>query len=566
MTRASERSSVDLLFVDDEPDNFEVLRGRLERAFRDLGCEVRFVVESDPDAACERILSHPGGPFPIVVADLLFAPPNTTGRTNADLEARGLEVVEEARRASEHTVIVALTQGSAQEPELPNRATDAGADIVLLRLSLRTTGPYGGPAALVKKIHALLCERGLLDVGPILDVPDEPGIQSIVYQVNPITIRLLLAELFGDHGRDPTRVALTFVTPGVSGSQVLRAEATLADGSRRRLLVKVGRNHEALRRELENSQRAAGLYAPTLVVPYMRPATPRNGWLAIATLFADDAVTLRQWLADDSAAVAVPHVLRLLFLNGGLIQGYNSSVPPERAERRPSEYLALPPFRRVRVRAAVRELAKALNHPEAAGIADSDEVVRVVEGFARDGRLDNVPAADTGGDLLLGYGHGDLHAGNVLIKLGTEPAPMVVDLAAFGVHHWTTDVARLTVDLLMRSLDSTVESFFWRRFAIWRSTARQAGELESDPASELIADNLAVITSLRWIAEHRAELLRPLSRPERWWEWHLALAERFLRGTYQSDLSPAKRTLALVAGYDQIIAAAQKIPPRTPTF
>jgi hypothetical protein len=342
---------------------------------------------------------------------------------------------------------------------------------------------------------------------------------------------------------------------------VIRAAATLVDGSHRQLFIKVSKDVEALRLEQRNSERSAGLYAHPLVVPYIGAVGPRNGWAALGMAFADEALPLRRWITDPAVAPVVPQVMERLFLRGGLSVGYRDGVVSdgERAIKR----LVLPPFRRVLVRAAVDELGPALAHPAGAGIDDPQAVIDVVEGFSRDGRLGDVAATDAADDLLLCVSHGDLHGGNVLVAKH-DAQPLLVDLARFGPHHWANDVARLAVDLVLRSLDAGVESFFWHRFARWRRVAWLLGDL--DPAIDDDEDrNASVVAALRWIAEHGYDVLPPLEQERRRWEWHVALAEQLLRRTYQKDLPPAKRALALVAAHDQILAGGSGLR-RRPTF
>jgi hypothetical protein len=280
-------------------------------------------------------------------------------------------------------------------------------------------------------------------------------------------------------------------------------------------------------------------------------------------LFAPEVSTLRQWAADPTVAATVPQVMDRLFLRGGLSTGYRDSMTSPDGER-PIRYLALPAFRRVLVRAAVEQLSPALSHPAGAAIEGPEAVIRVVEGFARDSRMGDVPASDTPYNLLLCIGHGDLHGGNILVS-ADHAMPVLVDLAEFGFHHWAGDVARLAVDLLLHGLDAGVESFFWRGFASWREVGRLLGEL--DPSiGHARAENATVVAALRWLADHKYEVLPPLEDARRRWEWHIALAEQLLRRTYARDLPPAKRTLSLVAAHDQILAAAAQVPRQDRTF
>src|SRR6266568_2618313 len=171
------RQPIQLLFVDDDEDNMRTLKPRFERVFRSLGCDIEFVFEADADRACQ-LISQCGtkDAFPVVMADLLFRVPGYDDDTQ---EPRGIEVIKDARQNSKRTVIVALTVGSQHQPSLEKDAREAGADIVLRRLQLLATTRSGGPQELVREIYALLCERDLVRFGPTLEVPEEPGMQSV---------------------------------------------------------------------------------------------------------------------------------------------------------------------------------------------------------------------------------------------------------------------------------------------------------------------------------------------------------------------------------------------------
>lgn len=559
MTRPA---TVSVLFVDDKEGNYQSVRQSLERKFRKLNCTARIEYEADPDAAHDRITSRR---YDVVIADLLFAPPDRPGIPVREQVVRGFDVIESAREVSEDTVVVAITSGDPDRPEIEAGALQRRADLAYPRRSLAPDSPSGGIEQLVNKIYRLLCDRGVVEIGPEMVVEDEPGIQHALYEIGETNIRLLLSDLLSPAANVPDLVELAYVTPGASGAHVLRVRTAQAGEPSRRLLIKVSRDHEALKREAANSQRMLGLYGTNLVVQYapMEPsARPRNGWYAIMMVFADDAIPLRRWLSDASCAAHVESVLRQLFLGRGLASHYK---PRPVTGVRPINRLTLPTFRRVLVRTAAQQLAPVLGHPDGGNVDDAAEVLRVVEAFARGGHIGSVPCSDTPGVAEEVTAHGDLHGANVLVCTDEVIRPLIVDFGAFGTHHWAADPARLMVDMVLRSLDSTVESYLWRRLPAWREIMRAAGRLDGTVA-DAVPENAAVVSALRWMATERDRLLRPLSAADRWWEWHVALAEQLLRGAYQPDLTPSKRVLALVAAYDQLLTAQRAMPPRSPTF
>ena len=556
---SSERHRLEILFVDDWEDNYTAVSGRLKRAFRDLNCDPHLTFEGNFDRACETILTH-ALPFQVVIADLLRRPLDEP--STGPFDAPGLEVIAAAKHASAKTVIVALTDGDDTQPDLELWAMKAGAHIVLRRpklLEART----GGPAGLAKSIYKVLGDFGVLQIGPALNHDEEPGVQSVIHEAGEPTIRMILADLLEGYASEPESARLTYVTPGASGAHVLGVDATLRNGSHRHLLVKIARDKQSLDRELHNANSAIGFYDESLV-PYPRSkvrSQSHNGWSAIAMSYIDNAVTLRRWLTDPASAPWVPSVLGRLLL--GLAHGFRNPINEELTEH-PIKRLALEEHRRVMVRSAIASLTPALTHPAAAGLPDPQPLLSVVAAFARTGRLGAVVPTEIDCESLTILSHGDLHGGNILVSLD-NPAPHIIDLANFGPHHWAFDLARLVVDITLRCIDPSVESFFWRRFNHWRALIAAVSQCDAN-ISDPEPANEAAIAALRWIAGHRSEVIPPLDDLGRRWEWHTALAAQLLRGTYHVDLPPAKRTVALVAAYDQIVLAETTAPRPNQTY
>lgn len=130
--------------------------------------------------------------------------------------------------------------------------------------------------------------------------------------------------------------------------------------------------------------------------------------------------------------------------------------------------------------------------------------------------------------------------------------------------HWTADLAFLSVDLLMRSVDAGTESMLFTGFPTWRDLAARFG----DGRSELTAQTetpttLAALAALSWLATnlHRVTpAMRPIPAESQYrWEWHVALARSLLRSAYHADIPHAKHALALVAAHDQLASAASAL-------
>jgi hypothetical protein len=557
---------IELLFVDDDRGNYTVVEQRLIRLFEDRHCPVRLKYEADPDEACHMIATRPV-PYQVVIADLLWDQAGSARPPHAD--ARGLEVVAKARMVSNGTVVVAITQGSLLRPELERLAEQRGADIVLKRGDLLVDSHYGGPEKLVQEIYDRLCERELVDAGPVVDLKDEPDIEAIQDDTGKATLRLLLADLLRGLDSEPERAVLSHVAPGRSGAHVIHADVRLSGGERRSYFVKLSKDRKPLERELASVNAASGPWRPGLVVPLVgyneKPAGPRNEWWAIAYVFADAAIPLRKWLCMPDSAPYVSHVMEQLFFNHGLADGYKQSLTDPDQDRKPMDWLVLPPYRRARLRQAVEKYASALADPRVRGAPDVPALVEVLERFSRTASFGGLSRAELPGGLRLVEGHGDLHGGNIMVIAGRMSAPAIIDLASFGWHHWAVDIARLIVDMMLECVDYGVESMHWDRFGRWRDLARSIGELTAPP-DHLGEPNLAVLAGITWLVENSADILRPLVDPSHQWEWHVALAEQLVRRACSDNRSDPKRACALVAAYDQLVRAGDTVPRPAGTF
>jgi len=549
-------SLVRMLFVDDIEDNCRSVQSSLEQIFAERDCQVTIDYVNTPQEAYAAISNSE--PYDVVVTDLLFPPFGQDTAPRERHEIHGYEVIKRARRAGQRTVIVVLTDGNPDDPDLERIAQIWGTDLYLDRRFLLPGSRYGGAEKLVAQMYDLLSNRELIQIGPKTVAADEPGIQSVLFKVSEPNMRLLLLDLLATTRDRSEEVTLAYVTPGKSGAHVVRARPT----SGRNLLVKVSRDRAALEREKRNYDDLLGLYRGDLIVQYGSTVHDRNAWYAIMMVFAENALTLRSWLSEPGSAPHVDEVFNQLFFRKGLASRYQGEVDDR---VRPIVKLQPDVSRRVQVRGAADRLKAVLSHTDCAGVADPDKILEVIARFTSSARIGAIAAEETPYGHLVVPAHGDLHGGNVLVRIDSHPQPLIIDLSSFGDHHWAFDPARLMVDIMLRILDSTVESHLWRRFGDWRAIAAAAGDLDRT-VSDASDDNAAAVGALSWFAQHREEVLPPLRDQDRWWEWHVCLAQQYLRNTYKSDVPPAKQTLALVAAYDQLKRAESRMPQRPSRF
>jgi len=307
------------------------------------------------------------------------------------------------------------------------------------------------------------------------------------------------------------------------------------------------------------------VFPPNLVIQH-RPqhiVGPVNGWYALSGPFTGRAITLRSWLLRAPTDAAVGDLMEELFVDGlGDVYADGRSGSDD-----PSGGFAFKPYGQQRILQVLGELTEALQRDDGGALGEEETatLVRDVRAFVLDRRLPNrVPCADISGDTYACYQHGDLHAGNVLVFAGRHNRPLLIDTSHCDTAHWATDLACLSVDLLMRSVDSGTESMLFTGFRTWRELAARFGNGESNlPAQTQTPATLAALTALSWLAANLSRvtpaLQSGLDQSGYRWQWHTALARSLLRSTYHADIPHAKRALAFVAAHDQLTAAAAAV-------
>jgi Phosphotransferase enzyme family len=289
-----------------------------------------------------------------------------------------------------------------------------------------------------------------------------------------------------------------------------------------------------------------------------RPVGPVGGWYALSTPLVQNAVTLRTWLAAEPDPRAVHDVLEMLFVDG-LRLLYDAS---QHSVARSSSTPRFPLYRQRQVLHAMDVLAAVLIRIDGGQLEDVPTLVRDITGFVCEDRVLDVLTRSMPSATCRARVHGDLHAGNVLVHDGHHPIPAVIDLSAFGPAHWSTDAARLAVDLLMRSIDPGAESMFFTRFGEWRTLARELGEA-GGAGGDGPANGPAARMALSWLVANLLRIgpacVRDREDPALLWHWRIALAGQFVRATYSRDVPGPKRVLALVAAHDQLVGARRAL-------
>ncbi len=543
------------LVVDDDPRLVESMKNRLGR---EIDWDVEWETATDVDEG-QRLMASSAAPFDLVVADLMFPREDVP-----DLDdPRGFDLIKDASRRSARTFILAVSTGRDYLPDLMENARRFGAHHVVRRNEFSTASTVHSPAAIAAKIQAHLLDNGTVSTCEVAADPLDPGIQGLLHQVGEATIARLYSKILEAGGHQTSRIELRFLTPGASGASICTVTAQVDGVGRMSHILKLSQAQDLLTREAERGRRAAEVLPPPLLVQHRPPHAvgPVNGWYALGGPLIERATTMRGWLAGERTPEMVSHVLEALFADG-LAHVYAEGLP---TPMHLLESFGFTPYRQRCILQVLEELREALEREDGGGLAgETGRLVRVLTTFITESRLPGITQHEIPRETYVCYAHGDLHGANVLVSTGHHPWPQLIDPSHFGVAHWATDPALLAVDLLMRSVDAGTESMLFTGFSTWRTLASRFGAGQPElTAVTTTPGTSSALAALSWIAVNLnrvAPVMLPGNGENRHrWEWHMALARSLLRCTYHTDIPHAKRALAFVAAYDQLIAAVEAI-------
>jgi CheY-like chemotaxis protein len=543
------------LVVDDSSRMIDDVKSRLGR---ELPWDIVWQTTTDVGEGL-RLIASSADPFDLVIADLMFYRADVLDL----LDPRGLDLISDASQRSTHTFILAISTGSNYLPDLMDEAKQRGAHHVVRRNEFSITSAVHSPKAIASEIREHLLDNGTVSASEVIYNPLDPGIQGLLHQVGEPTIARLYSKILDDGGHQADRIEVRFLTPGASGASICTVTAQVDGVGRMSHILKLSQAKELLAREAERGKRAAEVL-PTLLVHH-RPAHsvgPVNGWYGLGGPLIERATTLREWLAGGPSPAVVSDVLEALFIDGlGQVYADGRYQPTE-----PLASFTFTPYRQQRILQALDELRQALARQDGGALGeDAADIAADLTAFVTEKRLPRVLAQAIPQITYICNGHGDLHGDNVLISTGLRPQPLLIDPSHFGLAHWANDPARLAVDLLMRSVDAGTESMLFTGFGTWRALASRFAAGRSDlTAVTATPPTLAALAALSWITMnlHRVSpSMQPsVAQGEHRWEWHMSLAKNLLRSTYHRDIPHAKRALAFVAAYDQLVAAAEGMP------
>jgi hypothetical protein len=550
------------LIFDDNATGLENTRRRFDTHFLKRNCPIEWVETGDPDMA-QRIIATDSGSFDLFVIDLLFERSDVGGGQH---EVRGFDLIAEAAERFPDAYILAISVGdqSGSRPDLFEDARRRGAHRAVRRVEFSTDSRDNSPAALTAEIQAHLLDTGT--GAPLEATADDhdPEIQSVLFSVGGMKVLTrLYSKILSTMGHTARSLALSYLTPGVSGAYVCAVDAYLDDlKAPVHHVLKLSPDLDAMKREAEHCAAAAAMLPNWLLVRQQpdQPVGPVKGWYGLVSQLQNRAMTLREWLRKGPPAHTVTDVFETL-LADGLGAMYQETC--EQAGS-PAQLLQVPPHRQRKALHAIAELGPALVHPDGCALDDISTLTSELTAFITEGRVGGATRRRLAQSTYTSYAHGDLNVGNVLVSLSKRPAPVLIDTNRFDREHWATDPAHFAVDLLMHNVDGGVHSMFFTGFATWREQAAALGRLEPVQTS-VTGDGAtrAALAGLDWLTGNLRAFcpaVRSDADFERHrWEWHAALAAHLLRTTYHHEIPGPKRAMAIVAAHDQLVSAAEAL-------
>ncbi|BCL26064.1 hypothetical protein ACFFS2_16035 [Streptomyces aurantiacus] len=535
------------LLVDDEKKNHRRSIDRLNTQFKRFGWEVRWDTCTEPEEGRRRI-GTAAPPYDVVLIDLLYAREDFPDL----MEQVGLELIAEARRHSHRTYVIGISSGERTMPDLFGQALEHGAHRVVRRYEFTHQSLESSPATIVRAVREHLLNNGTVRTMDIEADQHDPAVQSLVERITEPTLSQLYSRVLEAEGvGDVDTMQLSYLASGASGAVVCSVAAASRGGPMQRHVLKVSRDEQSLTSEAQRNAAALKVFPPTLLVRQRpeRAVGPVNGWYALGATLTDQATTLRAWLAAGPPGSDIEDVMHRLFVEGlGAAHIANREDGPPLVEQ-----LRFSHLRRRLVAGALEEFGPALLRTDGGGLSDIVELTRELRSFTEEGRPLGVPLDRLRRPTGTTYAHGDLHGGNVLVCQHRYPMPVLIDTGAFGRLNWSADAARFAVDLVMRSVDTGVESMFFTRFAFWRELSLCLGRRTAPPVpGSPTAGTRAALTALAWLVTNLSTICPDAEAADRAWEWQVALAEYFLRAACHPDLPPPKRASALVAAHDQL--------------
>jgi len=542
---------VKCLYLEDDKEAFDrnsrslrvwwkkVLRGHIE-----------FEHVDTIDGAIDK-LETPEGTYDVFISDILFPPVYTPDEKDKSKHDPRFDAIQAASK-KEKLLVVGLSIGKEPHYRFAEQATNAGANLF----------HYAGevfPAAgrFCQEVYDLLVQKGIVeDATPLEFDKDDPRVSYIVNEIGEAKLKALYKQVLpGDAPVE--RMTATYLAPGMSGAFVVRMEAEMTRLPAVTHLVKVSTNKKRLADEVAKCP-TGGPYAARLTVNYHKEVAAVEEWYGIGAVFEKGTVPFKEWLLTERTDAEIAGVLQLLFMEGGLREGYGRDIGDPENPMRAVEALWPSLSRQARIMEAIDQLGDAAAAASLGGLGDWEAISRTLRDYLTAQQVGKRSPGSTPRKSFLCKCHGDLHTRNIVVTTGGPAVPTIVDWPEFDTYHWATDYARLLADLLLAAYDTGVRSYEWGHLAEWRDIASKAVGLEELPVTDICHDK-STIRAANWMIKNLSLVCPAVQEhsalASRLWEFQLAISVELMRGAYRVDLTGPKRVFGLAGAYDAMKAA-----------
>jgi CheY-like chemotaxis protein len=369
---------------------------------------------------------------------------------------------------------------------------------------------------------------------------------------------------------------LNKATKGMSGASIFKVEYKL-NGNSKSFLLKVSKNKENIRKELQN----IGEYKKLdhrLRLDYNYGFQPKEleteNISAICIECENNAITLFDWLylkKENSDKIKIEKFFNDLYYSYNLNDFYsdNKSTDPKKInyifEKLGDERITfikktiheLEPIWKFDKNDEKRKTFIENTIPNQEYILDGDNIKIIYEKCFNDllfhhsyEHIDknNIHNKNINEKELI-LCHGDFHARNILVS--NSELPSIIDTGGFGYDYWSTDIARLIVHLFLEGFDYDTYEFYSIESQIARfKIAKEIiidGRIVTDSLEQR---NLGFAYAINWLLDNVENIYGEISTT---WEFQFNLGLEFLKFSYKNlILPPGKRVLALMAACESV--------------
>lgn len=552
-------TAVKVLLVENDPEDERLFLDFFPYELEKVGITAEWDSAGDWPTARKKIQAaeQSGTPIDVAIVDLFLI--------ENSLDQTGALVLRQTKDSNERAYVLLVTASQHLAPTFKDDY-DAETSRALVKNEISAQSRWSW-SELAREIRQHLVDIGRLTMGEVTYEEEDAGIISVLEEVGrglaepgghkegAHALRVLAFKCLRDQVSDESDVNIGFLTAGRSGASVCRLDVSRTGEPTQSFVLKFGVDRRALEQELErNTEAGKVLEQSSLMAIKGNLGSDGRRYHAITARTANRAVSLRKWLTDQATIEDARTVAQMVLVKqlGPLFRSDG------RSESGTNDWIALRPGRKLRALAAIERYGNVLADPRTAGTPHGGETVQLLSAFVNSNGQGAGPV-NSQRSVVFTRVFGDLHSGNVLVQPDTMPLPVLIDASLYGRGHWSSDNARLLVDLLLRVRKPGVESMLWPCMAgddeelIRLCPFCQSQESLEKPQEQATEAFIAQAVQLLPDSTRRKELSIP--RDVWHWEWHVALVRELLRQAAHEDLTPPRACLALAAAGEHLRTA-----------